>query len=339
MPIQSWFSRINLITVVVCFVLVLVGAYVRLSDAGLGCPDWPGCYGQMVVPDSSHATATADALYPHRPVQAPKAWKEMAHRYLAGIVSLLVLVMAGIVVLARKRGLPNVLAPAILGVIIVQIVFGALTVTLLVMPIIVTTHLLLGLATLALLWWMWLRQRLRQPAATGRPAGVRLWATLALVVLACQIFLGGWVSTNYAAVACPDFPTCQGIYGLQTSLAPAFDLWHGLGVDYQGGILTSSVRATIHMVHRYGALATTLVLGLLALYLLGRGKRAAWRWLGVALLLALALQVAIGIGIVEMQFPLWLTDAHTGGAALLLLVVVLVNHYVWSARGDGVQES
>lgn len=332
MPITDLFRRISLIAVIACFILVVIGAYVRLSDAGLGCPDWPGCYGHIVVPDNAAATAAADQRYPLRPVEAHKAWKEMIHRYLAGIVGLLVLALALLAVFVRRQNLPRRIALAILGIIIVQIVFGALTVTWKVMPIIVTTHLMLGLATLAMLWWMWLRQAAPQPLASGRPVGVRSWAALGLVVLVAQIFLGGWTSTNYAAIGCPDFPTCQGSFGLQTGLAPAFQLWHGLGVNYEGGILSSSVRATIHMVHRYGALATTLVLGGLGIYLLAAARRSEWRWLGGALLAALALQVAIGIGIVETQFPLWLTDAHTGGAALLLMVVVAVNHLVSGSR-------
>lgn len=326
------FRPINLLTVVLCFALVIIGGYVRLSNAGLGCPDWPGCYGHVTVPESAPAKAAADARYPLRPVQASEAWKEMIHRYLAGIVSLLVLVMAFMAARDWRRRGPHLLPFVVLGVILAQVVFGALTVTLLVQPLIVTTHLLLGLTTLALLWWMWLRQAAPNQDGSGLPGGARLWAALALLVLAVQIFLGGWTSTNYAAVACPDFPTCQGSYLLQGSLAKAFTLWHPLGVDYQGGVLSSPVRATIHMMHRYGALLTTLVLGGLGLQLLLFGGRRLWHGLGLALLATLALQVAIGISIVEWQFPLWLTDAHTGGAALLLLAVITVNHFVWTER-------
>lgn len=330
------FQRICLLTVVLCFALVVLGAFVRLSNAGLGCPDWPGCYGHLTVPTSTAAVHSADAAYPLRPVHAPKAWKEMGHRYLAGIVGLLVLFMAFLA--GRGRG-PRVLPFVVLGIILVQIVFGALTVTLKVDPLIVTTHLLLGMATLALLWWMWLRQRAPGNSSAGLPGGARVWAAIALVVLAVQIFLGGWVSTNYAAVACPDFPTCQGSYLLQGNFWKAFDLWHRLGVDYQGGTLSSPLRATIHMTHRYGALLTTLVLGGLGLQLLLWGRRGRWHLLGIALLLALALQVAFGISFVVFQFPLWLGDAHNGGAALLLLVVVAVNHFVWTARPSKVVES
>lgn len=329
---SDWFRRINLLAVLLCFALVVLGAYVRLSNAGLGCPDWPGCYGHVTVPQAAPALAAADARYPSRPVQAPKAWKEMIHRYLAGIVGLLVLIMALTAATGWRRRGPHWLPFVVLGVILVQIVFGALTVTLQVNPIIVTTHLLLGMTTLALLWWMWLRQRAPASDPGGLPGGARLWSVLALLVVCVQIFLGGWTSTNYAALACPDFPTCQGSYLPQASLAKAFMLWHPLGVNYEGGVLSSAVRATIHLTHRYGAVLVTLVLGALGLNLLLRGGRRLWQLLGLALLAALALQLAIGISIVEWQFPLWLADAHNGGAALLLLTVVAVNHFVWTAR-------
>ncbi|HEX7381131.1 MAG TPA: COX15/CtaA family protein [Nevskiaceae bacterium] len=332
MPIDRWFSRLNLITVAACFALVVLGAYVRLSDAGLGCPDWPGCYGQMVVPTAENAAQHAD--FPARPFHVAKAWKEMVHRYLAGLVGMMVLLMALVAAARRARGLPAGLALAILLLVIVQAVFGALTVTWQVMPVIVTTHLLLGLLTLMLLWWMWLRQAAPAPPQLRLP-WFRAWSALALCVLALQVFLGGWTSTNYAAIGCPDFPTCQGVYRLQTGLAPAFDLWHGLGIDYQGGVLSASVRATIHMVHRYGALLTALVVGALALYLWIAASQRIGRALAALLLLALALQILIGIAFVEGGFPLWLADAHTGGAAVLLLVVVLVNHLAWRSRAAG----
>ncbi|MDB5986716.1 MAG: heme synthase [Nevskia sp.] len=318
------FYRLNLLTVALCYALVVLGAFVRLSDAGLGCPDWPGCYGQIAVPQAEHAVDRAQAAFPQRPLEAHKAWKEMIHRYLAGIVGLLI---AALAVLAwRTPGGPRGLASAVVLVVLAQIVFGALTVTMQVNPLIVTTHLLLGLTTLSLLWWMWLGGLPRQtpPITTG----LRRFAAFGLIVLLLQIFLGGWTSTNYAALSCPDFPTCLGSFAPATALSRAFTLWHGSELNYEYGILDVAARATVHLVHRYGALLVTLVLGALALRLLSRSE-ALWRRLGTALIGALLLQLAIGIGLVELQLPLWLADAHNAGAALLLLTVLAVNHFVW----------
>ncbi len=325
------FNRLNLLTLVLTFCLIVLGAYVRLSNAGLGCPDWPGCYGHIGVPDAAHEIAAAETAYPERPVEAPKAWKEMVHRYLAGIVGLLIGTLA--VLAWRDHGgrLPRGIASTTVGVVLMQIVFGALTVTLKVKPIIVTTHLLLGLTTLSLVFWMWLDTRASgQVTAQGLPhAGLLKPLSIAALLLLCgQIFLGGWTSTNYAALACPDFPACHASYAPKGDLGEAFTLWRGLGIDYEFGVLDTATRATIHLVHRYGALILSVVLISVALYLLSL-KAPSYRRLALALLGALALQLVIGVGLIHLQLPLWLADAHNGGAALLLLVVLALNHTVW----------
>lgn len=325
------FNRLNLLTLVLTFCLIVLGAYVRLSNAGLGCPDWPGCYGHVGVPDATHEIAAAEAAYPERPVEAPKAWKEMVHRYLAGIVGLLIGSLAIFAWRDRSRVLPRGLTLATVGVVIVQIVFGALTVTLKVKPIIVTTHLMLGLTTLSLLFWMWLGTR-GAPSISLPKAGLLKPLSVAALLLLCgQIFLGGWTSTNYAALACPDFPACHDSYVPKGDLGEAFKLWRGLGIDYEFGVLDTAARATIHLVHRYGALVLSLTLIAVAGYLLSLGRKP-FTQLGGALLGALALQVAIGVGLIHLQLPLWLADAHNAGAALLLLAVLALNHTVW--RGD-----
>jgi cytochrome c oxidase assembly protein subunit 15 len=401
---MNGFHRVNTAALVLCFVVVVFGAFVRLSNAGLGCPDWPGCYGHIAVPDAPHELAKAERNYPQRPVEAPKAWKEMIHRYLAGTVGTLILILAVLAARDRSGRAPRRLAFATVGVVLVQIVFGALTVTMKVNPIIVTTHLLLGLTTLALVWLMWLRGAVRQweqrragggigqrgdgvagataaavatgvvaastvtvvaervsaagaasvaesvsastvrvsaapirsPRAAGTappPPRVRFLAGIALVVLAIQIFLGGWTSTNYAAVACPDFPTCQGSFWPRADFASGFTLWHGAGINYEYGILDSAGRTAIHLTHRYGAAVVALTLGSIAVFLLLRGASGLWRRLGVALLLALVLQLSIGIGIIELHFPLWLADAHNAGAAVLLLTVLAFNFFAWRDPG------
>lgn len=324
------FNRLALLTLSLTFVVVVLGAYVRLSDAGLGCPDWPGCYGHVGVPDAAHEIAAAESAYPERPVEAPKAWKEMIHRYIAGFVGLLIGALTVLAWRDRRAPLPRGLTLATVGVVLVQIVFGALTVTLKVKPIIVTTHLMLGLTTLSLLFWMWIDTRPAAPFRLQAPGWLKPLTLVALVVLIGQIFLGGWTSTNYAALACPDFPACHASYSPKGDLGEAFKLWRGTGIDYEFGVLSTELRATIHLVHRYGALVLTLVVGGLAVLLLmqqtGSGDS---RRLGGLLLAALALQVVIGVGLIHLQLPLWLADAHNGGAAVLLLVVLTLMHAVW----------
>ncbi len=360
----SLFRGINLLALVLCFVVVVFGAYVRLSNAGLGCPDWPGCYGHLTVTAAAKDSAQAvAAAYPTRPVvEAHKAWKEMIHRYLATTLGSLLLALALLAWLDRSRRLPRGLTVALVGTVCLQGALGALTVLWNVNPVTVTGHLLCGLLTLSLLWWLWLRGAATVPtaaagaAADGRerearserqawfttqreaaappplprlPLGLRLASTLALVVVVGQIFLGGWTSSNYAATACPDFPACLGKFTPQTGLARAFDVWHGTQANYEYGILDGAVRATIHLLHRYGAAVVTVVLGSLALFLLARAQTLLWRRLAWVLLGALLLQLAIGISIVKLGLPLLLADAHNAGAALLLLTVVAVNYFAW----------
>ena len=357
---MSLFRGINLLALILCFVVVVFGAYVRLSNAGLGCPDWPGCYGHLTVTAAARDSAeTVAQAYPTRPVvEAHKAWKEMIHRYLATTLGTLLLILAALTWLVSGLRQFRGLSLALIGTVCLQGALGALTVLWNVNPVTVTGHLLVGLTTLVLLWWLWLRGSAIEPVSTanGRPerearserqawftaqnekaaapapsaaTGLRYYAAFALLLVIGQIFLGGWTSSNYAALACPDFPACLGSYAPQTGIAQAFDVWHGTGANYEYGILDGATRATIHLMHRYGALLLSLVLGGLALYLLATARTTLWRRLGAALLGALLLQVCIGISIVKLQLPLLLADAHNAGAALLLLAVVAVNFFAW----------
>ena len=325
------YYRVNLICIVLALAVITLGAFVRLSDAGLGCPDWPGCYGHIGVPQD-HAAAEGY----ERPLEQHKAWKEMAHRYLAGIFGLLILALLFLAWSQRKRISQQLVLPVLLlGMVIFQAALGMWTVTLLLKPLIVTAHLLGGMMLLALLVLSLLRQgnHFDQMQAGRQVALLRAFAGLALVVLTMQIFLGAWTSTNYAALACTDFPTCHGQIWPQTDFKEAFTLWRGLGVNYEFGVLDSVPRATIHMVHRLGALITTGVLIVLAamLFALGRRERR-WSGLAVALLLALALQVVLGITAVVAHLPLPVAVAHNGGAALLLCALMSINHAAWRAR-------
>lgn len=320
------FRRVALATTVLALVVVVMGAYVRLSHAGLSCPDWPGCYGQLRVPGAAAEVTAANAQYPHRPVDVERAWKEMTHRYLAGLLGLSILIMA--VLAWRRRRMPGqqVGMPVILvGLVIFQALLGMWTVTLLLKPAVVVAHLLGGLVTLALCWWLFLRHGGREPAAAVS-AGPRGAIWLALAVIFFQIGLGGWTSANYAALACPDFPLCQGRLWPQMSFAEGFQIWHGLGRNFEGGVLAGDARVAIHVVHRLGALVTFLYVGGLAVYFM---RRRVSRGLSMAagfLLLALFVQVALGIGNVVFQLPLAVAVAHNGVAALLLLSAVSVYH-------------
>lgn len=321
------FALLCALTAALALTVILLGAYVRLSDAGLGCPDWPGCYGRLAVPGDEASIAAANAAWPERPVATDKAWKEMVHRYLA---SGLGLAIVGLAIGAwRSRGaVPATLPTLLVGLVVFQGLLGMWTVTLLVKPAVVTAHLAGGLATLALLWWLalrtggWLR-----PASDARAARLRPWIWSGLAVLCVQIFLGGWTSTNYAAVACTELPTCWGgLWWPPTDFRDAFVLWRGTGVDYEFGVLDSAARTAIHLTHRIGALVVLLYLGTLALVLARGPGHPARRGLGVALGVALLVQVGLGIANVLAHLPLPVAVAHNGGAAVLLLVLVTLLH-------------
>lgn len=311
------FLRLARVSTALAFLVVTIGAWVRLTDAGLGCPDWPGCYGQLVVSESLTSDATAAEAY-GRPVDTGKAWREMIHRYLASTLGLLIVAMA--VIAWRKRGAPGQpwrVPLALVGLVVFQGLLGMWTVTLLLKPLIVVAHLLGGLATLSLLFWL---ARGSSAVATRPPPGLRTLGVVATLALVAQIALGGWTSANYAALACPDFPTCQTQWWPEIAdFGEGFVLWRGLGVDYEGGVLDHPARVAIHFTHRLGALLATT---LLAVFALGLLRRDATRGAGSVVLGALAVQVGLGISIVIWGVPLPIAVAHNGVAALLLLTVI-----------------
>lgn len=302
--------------------VVVLGAFVRLTDAGLGCPDWPGCYGQLDVPRTTEQIERANQAFPERPVEITKAWIEMIHRYVAGILGLMIAAIAVIAWRRRHLGVRVGLPFALLALVIFQSLLGMWTVTLLLKPAIVTAHLIGGLTTLTLLFLFTLTHAPRLPSMAAPPAVGRL-AGFALGVLIIQIVLGGWTSTNYAALACPDFPTCQQQWWPDMDFGTGFTPWQeGIGVDYEHGILESPARTAIHKVHRLGAIVAALVIGGLALACLVARRPPALRAAGATILVVLAAQLALGIGNVVYHLPLWMATAHNGGAALLLLSVV-----------------
>jgi len=323
--LNATLQRLASLATVVAFCVIVLGAFVRLSDAGLGCPDWPGCYGHVTWPSASHEIDNANQAFPDRPVEHHKAWKEMVHRYLAGILVLLVIAInaaawRGSAGDSRFRGLAALLMVCILF----QAALGMWTVTLKLLPIVVMGHLLGGLLTFSLLAWLAFRTRLPATYAPGQPLRKqRPWIILGLVVLVGQIALGGWTSANYSALACPDFPTCHGQFLPDSNFADGFTLWREIGVDYEGGVLDLRSRVAIHMAHRVGAVVAFCVL----LFLAYRLARTPVTQRGGILLLALVLtQVTLGILNIELQLPLANAVAHNAMASLLLLQLLWLSH-------------
>jgi cytochrome c oxidase assembly protein subunit 15 len=314
-----------------CLGVVVLGAYVRLSNAGLGCPDWPGCYGHLTPAAAATDARTLSAPLAGRVLNVGKAWREMAHRYAAGTLALLILCLALLSVRwRRERLLAPQYAVALVIIVILQALLGALTVTRQLEPLIVTSHLLFGFTTLSLLWWVVLTLHW-EPRAPGAVASgsARRFALLGLCLVALQIALGGWTSSNYAAIACPDFPTCQASWWPPADFRSAYVLWRDQDIDYEGGVLGNAARVAIHLTHRAGALVVTLGLLAAVAAALRPRQEGRVRAAAVAVLAALALQVSIGISMVLRGFPLWLATAHNAGAALLLLATLGLCRSLW----------
>lgn len=317
------FRRMVLGAATLTFIVVVVGAYVRLQDAGLGCPDWPGCYGHLVgVPTQAHEIARAEQAYGGA-VDIGRARKEMFHRYLAGMLGVLILAIS-IAAWRWRRALAQspLLACALVALVAFQATLGMWTVTMLLKPVIVTLHLLGGMATLALLTWLSLRQ-LPIPAPRAAPARrLRPWGILGLLIVIAQIALGGWVSTNYAALACADIPTCHGMWLPEMDFRHGFQIVRELGVTAAGLPLSRESLTAIHWTHRAGALLTLVYVGGLAFAAM---RVAELRAVGVALLALLLAQAGLGVANVLLSLPLVLAVAHNGGAALLLVALVVLN--------------
>ncbi|MCU1724706.1 COX15/CtaA family protein [Pseudomonas sp. 5P_5.1_Bac1] len=303
--------------------VVLLGAYTRLTHAGLGCPDWPGCYGFISVPKTEAQLAHAELNFPDSPVEAHKGRNEMVHRYFAGTLALVIAMLA---VQALRRhghdGQPYRLPLIVLGVVLVQAAFGMWTVTLQLWPQVVTAHLLGGFATLSLLFLLSLRLSRAYMPLPGLPRRLRRLAAAALLLVIGQVALGGWVSANYAAVACIDLPTCHGQWWPEADFANGFHLTQHIGPNYLGGQLDSEARTAIHITHRLGAMLVTCV----ALALAWQLHRVGLRRLAKLVLAALFIQIALGISNVVFHLPLAVAVAHNAGGAGLLLTMVLVNY-------------
>ncbi|MGN6328609.1 MAG: COX15/CtaA family protein [Rhodanobacter sp.] len=365
---KRWLRWLAAFAALFAFGLVMFGAFVRLSNAGLSCPDWPTCYGQVTWPQHAQAVAHADASFPDRPYEAHKAWREQVHRFLAGTLGVMVLVLALLASWRRRRALAAVVAGAVfaavgvgmymhgehlwssalaacaialplfaslglnrpgawkisvfaLAVIIFQAMLGMWTVTLLLKPVVVTSHLLGGMTTFGLLAWAALRFA-GVGAADDGLASLRKLVVIGVVLLACQIALGGWTSANYAALACGygpgSFPKCLGQWMPATDFKQGFILWRGIGVNYEGGVLDLPARSAIQIAHRLGALVVFCYLAWLSFKAWARGLRG----FGIAIAVALVCQVLLGISNVHFGLPLPVATAHNGMAALLLFALL-----------------
>ncbi len=358
-------ARIAAFAAVFAFGVIVFGAFVRLSDAGLSCPDWPTCYGKATWPGHAQDIARANEAFPDRPFETHKAWREQVHRMLAGTLGVLVLVLA-VTAAWRRRPLLGLLAAAalaaalgvflyirhsytasgvlsaiaialplvaalrldrpapwrvavaVLAVVVFQAMLGMWTVTLLLKPIVVMGHLLGGLLTFSLLSYVALALTSSQ-APVPAQRQIMPAVVIGLVLLACQIALGGWTSANYAAFACGfDFPHCQGQWWPPTDFREGFVLWRGIGVNYEGGVLDAPARAAIQIAHRIGAVVVFCWLAWLA----WRLWRARLRTHAIAIGVLLLVQGALGIGNVKLGLPLPVATAHNGVAALLLFALI-----------------
>ncbi|MXW73286.1 MAG: heme A synthase [Chromatiales bacterium] len=320
--------RLALLATPFALLVIVLGAFVRLSDAGLGCPDWPGCYGRIDVPQSAEQIETANAAFPDRPVDVTKAWIEMIHRYAAATLGLLILAI-GALAWRQRREPDAVLAPALslVALVVFQGLLGMWTVTWQLKPIVVMAHLLGGFGTLALMWWLILRQSPSAAAwAQGEDGCLFRWVHPALAIVIVQVALGGWTSANYAALACPDFPACQRQWWPEMDFAEAFVMWRGLGTNYEYGVLDYAARTAIHMTHRLGALAVLLYVGWLSVRSACFASARKVRIAGAAVGALTLVQIGLGIANVWFYLPMSSALAHNACAALLVLALVTMAH-------------
>ena len=318
-----WFNRLLLSASFLTLCVVVFGAYVRLTDAGLGCPDWPGCFGTLTVPESEVAIMEAQGLYPGSIVEIGKAWREMIHRYLAGILGLLILLISFISYKIRHELKVKITLPfAILALVIFQATLGMWTVTQLLKPAIVTAHLMGGMTILALLTYLTHRHLGAVSNTIVIEPGIKFYIRFGFVLLFIQILLGGWTSTNYAALACTDFPTCHGSLMPDMDFKNGFNPFRELGMTASGEGLSIEALQAIQWVHRLGAVALTAYLIFMAYLLRNYPSTRFYRNL---LLLVLLLQVIIGIANLVMYLPLLLATLHNLGAALLVIIMVIIN--------------
>ncbi len=321
-----WYKRIILFSVILTLCVVVFGAYVRLTDAGLGCPDWPGCYGTLTVPESIEAISKAQEIYPESPVESTKAWIEMIHRYLAGILGILILIIGYTSYKKREAiSVPVTLPIFLVLLLVMQAALGMWTVTLLLQPAIVTLHLLGGMTILGILTFITDRHLSPASKRVKVNSNFKLAIRFSLILLFLQIMLGGWTSTNYAALACTDYPTCHGSMIPSMDFDNGFSIFRDLGMTINGENLSLEALHAIQWVHRVGAIILSIYLVLMAIGLSAHKELVFYRNL---LVIVLFLQFVIGIANLLLHLPLALATAHNLGAALLVIILVIINSRV-----------
>jgi cytochrome c oxidase assembly protein subunit 15 len=317
--------RLALCAVFLAVAVIGLGAFTRLVDAGLGCPDWPGCYGHILWPNSSHEIVAAEQAFPDAPVELDKTWPEMVHRYFASGLGLFIIALT--IISIRHRKLPDQplkLPLFLLFFVILQGIFGAWTVTLKLLPQVVTGHLIGGFTTFTLMVILTLRlsgMRFRKISLLNKALKPKKLAALTLFAVIIQIFLGGWTTSNYAAMACPDLFTCQTQWWPEADFKTGFDLIHPIGPNYQGGALALPARIAIHLSHRIGAIVvSTLSLLLIAVLVM----RSLYAW-ALGLTVLVVIQVCLGLSNVYFGLPLSVAVLHNLFGALLLIYLTVLN--------------
>lgn len=323
-------KKLVLVSIFLALVVIILGAYTRLTDAGLGCPDWPGCYGQLLVPQTEQLIDAANQAYPERPVEAEKAWNEMIHRYFAAGLGFLILVIsisAALRKLSGKAG-PVKLPFLLLVLVCFQGALGMWTVTLNLLPVVVMAHLLGGFTVLSCLFLLYIRMTpYRIP---GGDADIRRYAkygVIGIVLLIGQIALGGWTSANYASLACTTLPICEGNWAAKFDLMGAFSI--PAAENYEFGVHSYEERMTMHVLHRFGAIVVFLYFCWLAVALYNKANSGMVKRMVVLMIIVLAVQIGLGISNVVYTLPLTVATMHNAVAACLLLVMVLLTYTMY----------
>lgn len=337
--VPKWSLLLTSLALGIVICVIVLGSWTRLADAGLGCPDWPGCYGQLLVPETVEEIAAAESLYPDAPVEVAKGWLEMIHRYFASILGFVILVLAAASWSQRTRlNYPFALTQALLAMVILQGAFGAWTVTWKLWPQVVTAHLLGGFTTASLLTVLMIK--LRRAGTEVKPLSLtnvtqgrlKTWALVGFILILGQVFLGGWMSSNYAALACSTLPECNGSWWPEMNFSEGFDLTQTLGPSYLGGLMNSEARTAIHVLHRYGAIILGVYILLMSYLLLSQDDRRL-RKFGLAFLVVFFVQFCLGLANIYYFLPLPVAVAHNFGGACLFVLSISLNYVVFSNRG------